>query len=149
MTLRINTPLLTSTLEVFNSTNLRIYLGNQGQQLVAATVLLDPPLANVELIVPFDETSPTFIASSIIPPSSTSSPEEAWKGTTLRASRGDADDDTGADDVVLAISPPPTGGPEQHTFQLERTEEGSWGWRVKGLQREEAGGEGDGYPILR
>ena len=75
------------------------------------------------------------------------SPEAAWSGTTLRAA-ADGDGD-GAEDLVLRVAPPPSGGPDQHTVRLMRDEAGSWRWAVSGLEREEAGGEGDGYPILR
>lgn len=138
---------MTGTLEVFNSRDLTIHLGSAGApQPVAATVLLDPPLPNVQLVVPLAQPSPSFVLSTAIPPSAKlTSPESAWEGTTLRAAAV-AD---GEDDLVLLVAPPPKGGPEQNTIRLELDESGGWHWAISGLEREEAGGEGDGYPILR
>jgi hypothetical protein len=144
LTLHIHTPLLTGTLEVFNSRDLTLHLGPAGApQPVAATVLLDPPLPNVVCIVPLAQPSPTFVLSTAIPPSAkASSPEDAWAGTTLRVATHGADDG-----LVLRVSPPPQGGPGQHTIRLVQDEAGSWRWLVSGLEREDTGGEG-AYPIL-
>lgn len=149
--LRIRTPILTSTLEVFNSASLTVYVGSPGQQQhqVASTVLLDPPLAGVALVVPLALPSPTFILSSAIPPSAKTTRAEAWVGTTLRATASAGEGAADEDDVVLRVPTPPEDGPEQWTFKLGQEADGRWGWGVGGLQREEAGGEGDGYPILR